>query len=70
MNGSPVLLTPIRVRTVSRPSSWLTRAKTNGFETDWIENGWSASPTAYTAPLTCATAMPKSSGSTSASSGM
>ncbi len=43
--GRPVLLTPSFSRAVSAPIASHTRAKTNGFDTLWIENSVVVSPT-------------------------
>ena len=38
LNGNPVALTPSPSLAASYPTAWHTNAKTNGFETLWIEN--------------------------------
>ena len=45
LNASPVAFTPSLCRTCSAPSSWHTRAKTNGLATLMIVNSCPASPT-------------------------
>ena len=67
LNGSPVALTPSLARASSPPSACRTSANTNGFETLWIENSTSASPTAKISPVVPATAIAKSSEGTAAS---
>ena len=69
-NGSPVLFTPSRSRAASWPMAWQTSAKTNGFDTLWMEKLCSASPSERTWPRTLATQMPNRSGDAFANAGM
>jgi hypothetical protein len=46
------------------------RVRVKTFDTDWIENGSSASPATWTTPSAVATAMPNRAGSALASSGI
>ena len=58
LNGIPVPLTPRRSRASAWPRASTTSAKANTFETLWMENSRSASPTAATSPDTPATQAP------------
>jgi hypothetical protein len=68
-NARPVAFAPTRTRSSTAPTTWATRANTNGFATLMIVNSTSASPTAKTSPLVPVTQTPNSSGETRASAG-
>ena len=70
LNGSPLGSAPTRADTSAMPSASTASAYTNGFEIDWIVNGTSDSPAAYTSPSWLSSTIPNASGSAYWSSGM
>ena len=70
LKGRPVPFTPSRVCTWSGPTASHTRASTNGFDTLWIENSTSRSPTSTAVPRTPTTETAHPAGSARASAGM
>ena len=70
LNGMPVLFTPSFSRATSAPSASHTRAKTNGLETLWMENGAVASPAVTSSPDVATMHAPNRFGSAAASAGM
>ena len=70
LNGSPLGSSPTCVMTCARLDCSSARANTNGFDTDWIVNVVSLSPTSCTLPRMLTSAAPSASGSACVSSGM
>jgi len=69
LNALPEGSRPTRVHNWS-PTAPSARVSAKTFDTDWIENGSSASPAAWTVPSASTTAIPNLSTGTEASGGM
>ena len=70
LKASPEGFNPTCRSTAAKPRSTSAAAYVNGLDADWMVNSTSASPAQCSRPVGVASAMPKRSGSASASTGM